>query len=122
MTSLFERIGGDAAVSAAVDRFYERVLADERIRHFFVGIDMKKQLVHQKAFLKYAFGGLPNLPGRSMRDAHRHLVEKQGLNASHFDAVLEDLRGALEDLSVPADLVAEVITLAESTRADVLNL
>ena len=57
MTSLFERLGGDAAVDAAVVRFYEIVLADDRIRHFFDGVDMARQTLHQKLFLKYAFGG-----------------------------------------------------------------
>ena len=32
---LFERIGGHAAVNAAVDLFYEKVLSDIRINHFF---------------------------------------------------------------------------------------
>ena len=54
-SSLFERIGGDAAVDAAVVRFYEIVLADDRIRHFFDGVDMARQTLHQKLFLKYAF-------------------------------------------------------------------
>ena len=30
--SLYERIGGKAAVEAAVDKFYEKVLQDDRIK------------------------------------------------------------------------------------------
>ena len=33
--SLYERIGGEAAVGAAVDLFYSKVLADQKISHFF---------------------------------------------------------------------------------------
>ena len=40
MTTLYERIGGTAAVKAAVDIFYGKVLLDDRIRHFFDGVDM----------------------------------------------------------------------------------
>jgi truncated hemoglobin YjbI len=35
MTPLFKRVGGETALEAAVDQFDDRVLADERIKHFF---------------------------------------------------------------------------------------
>ena len=120
MATLFERIGGDAAVNAAVDRFYQIVLADDRIKHFFADVDMERQHQHQKLFFKYAFGGMPNFPGRAMKAAHERLVNEMGLNDSHFDAVMDDLGRALTDLNVPADLIAEAAAVAESTRADVL--
>ena len=120
-SSLFERIGGDAAVDVAVVRFYEIVLADDRIRHFFDGVDMARQTLHQKLFLKYAFGGMPSYPGRAMRTAHQHLVRDLGLNDAHFDAVLEDLGRALRDLGVGEGMIEEVAAVAETTRADVLD-
>jgi len=121
MASLFERIGGDAAVDAAVTRFYEIVLADDRIRHFFADVDMVRQTIHQKLFLKYAFGGMPSYPGRAMRAAHERLVREMGLADVHFDAVLDDLGKALRDLGVGEDMIAEVIATAETTRNDVLD-
>ena len=121
MESLYERIGGAAAVDAAVDKFYEKVLADDRIKHFFEGVDMNKQSGHQKLFLTYAFGGAPNYPGKSMRDAHKHLVDKMGLTDVHFDAVIEHLGATLTELGVADDLIAEVAAIGESTRNDVLN-
>ena len=48
--SLYERIGGDDAVSATVDLFYKKVLADDRIKHFFEDTDMEKQRRHQTRF------------------------------------------------------------------------
>ncbi len=117
--SLYERIGGDAAVNAAVDLFYRKVLADERINHFFEGVDMDKQASKQKAFLTMAFGGPHNYTGEDMRKGHAHLVEK-GLNNSHFDAVMENLGATLKELGVADDLIAEAAAIAESTRSDVL--
>ncbi len=117
--SLYERIGGDAAVNAAVDIFYRKVLADDRINKFFEGIDMDKQSAKQKAFLTMAFGGPNNYTGEDMRKGHAHLVE-QGLNDSHFDAVMENLGATLTELGVPGELIAEAAAIAESTRADVL--
>jgi len=117
--SLFERIGGEAAVDAAVDVFYRKVLADDRINEFFEGVDMEKQAAKQKAFLTMAFGGPNNYSGEDMRKGHAHLVER-GLNDSHFDAVMENLGATLKELGVPDDLIAEAAAIAESVRGDVL--
>ena len=120
MSSLFERIGGKEAVNAAVDVFYKKVLADERINKFFDGIDMDAQRRKQIMFLTYAFGGPNNYDGKSMRDAHAKLVE-QGLNDSHFDAVVENLGATLKELGVADELIQEAAGIAETTRTDILG-
>lgn len=121
MTTLFERLGGAPAVDAAVDIFYDKVLADDRIKHFFVDTDMVAQHGHQKRFLTFAFGGAPSYSGKSMRAVHQQLVEKMGLTDVHFDAVVQNLGTTLAELNVPADLIQEVAAAAETLRADVLN-
>ncbi len=118
--TLFEKLGGEAAVNAAVDLFYRRVLADAYINRFFEGVDMEKQAAKQKAFLTMAFGGPHNYTGKDMREGHKHLV-KMGLDDSHFDHILMHLRATLAELGVGDDLIAEVIAIAESTRNDVLD-
>ena len=120
MSSLYEKIGGEAAVNAAVDVFYRKVLKDDRIKRFFDGVDMGKQAAKQKAFLTMAFGGPNNYTGEDMRRGHAHLVAK-GLNDSHFNAVMENLGATLKELNVPADLIAQAAAIAESTRKDVLG-
>ncbi|MBC2604689.1 group I truncated hemoglobin [Pelagicoccus albus] len=119
--TLFDRIGGEAAVDAAVDLFYQKVLADERIKHFFEGVDMKRQASHQKKFLTFAFGGSAGYSGKNMRAAHKRLVEDMGLNESHFQAVMENLGATLQELGVPDDLIGEAAAIAHSTKDDVLN-
>ncbi|WP_159787822.1 group I truncated hemoglobin [Sodalinema gerasimenkoae] len=122
MTSLFERLGGEPAVDAAVDKFYGRVLQDDRIKHFFDDTDMARQRQHQKAFLTYALGG-GNYTGRSMRSAHKALVEERGLKAEHFDAVAEDLLITLKEMGVSDDLLSEVAAVVGNVqhKKDVLN-
>lgn len=120
MSSLYEKIGGEGAVNAAVDIFYRKVLKDDRIKRFFAGVDMTKQAAKQKAFLTMAFGGPHNYSGDDMRKGHAHLV-KQGLNDSHFDAVMENLGATLKELNVPAELIGQAAAIAESTRKDVLG-
>ncbi|TAN69327.1 MAG: group 1 truncated hemoglobin [Methylobacter sp.] len=118
--TLYEKLGGEAAVNAAVDIFYRKVLADYRINRFFDNSDMEKQAAKQKAFLTMAFGGPNNYNGTDMRNAHARLV-KMGLNSSHFDAVMEHLGATLIELSVPQELIAQAAAIAESTRNDVLG-
>ena len=118
--SLFEQIGGEGAVNAAVDIFYRKVLKDGRINRFFEGVDMEKQAAKQKAFLTVAFGGPNKYTHKDMRDGHAHLV-KMGLNDSHFDAVMEHIGATLKELKVPDNLIAQAAAIAESTRNDVLG-
>lgn len=118
--TLYERIGGEAAVNAAVEIFYRKVLSDHRINRFFDNADMDKQIAKQKAFFTMAFGGPNNYTGKDMRNAHAHLV-KMGLNEDHFNAVMEHLGATLTELKVPNDLIAEAAAIAESTRNDVLG-
>lgn len=118
-TSLFDRIGGMPAVEAAVDIFYQKVLADDHIKDFFIHTDMQAQRNKQRAFLSFVLGAKTEYTGKSMRKAHERLHEK-GLNASHFDAVIKHLGDTLKELQVPDKWVKEVITIADSTRADIL--
>lgn len=120
MSTLYEKLGGSAAVDAAVDNFYRRVLADDRISEFFEGIDMQRQAAKQKAFLTMAFGGPNNYTDRDMREAHAHLVAR-GLDDSHFDAVVEDLGATLKSMGVSDELIAQVAAVAETTREAVLG-
>jgi len=118
--SLYEKLGGEPAVNAAVDIFYRKVLTDPSISDFFDDTDMDAQRAKQKSFLTMAFGGPNDYTGKDLRTAHAPLVEK-GLNESHFNAVAGHLQSTLEELNVSADLINEVITIAGSTKDDILN-
>jgi len=118
--SLFEKIGGDAAVEDAVDLFYRKVLSDPHVASFFDGTDMDAQRAKQKAFLTMAFGGPTRYSGRDLRAAHARLVA-EGLDDSHFDAVAGHLQATLAELGVAPEAAAEAMAIAAATRADVLN-
>jgi len=119
-STLFDQLGGQAAVEAAVDNFYRKVLKDDRVSHFFETVDMDRQRAKQKAFLTMAFGGPNNYSGKDMRTAHAPLVAK-GLNGSHVDAIIELLGGTLRDMGVVENLIQQVAAIAESARNDVLS-
>lgn len=118
--SLYDILGGEGAIDAVVDTFYKKVLADDRIKHFFENTDMKRQHAHQKAFLSMAFGGPKKYTGKGMTIAHAKLVEK-GLNDSHFDAVIELLGAAMTEHNVPTQYIGRAAALAETLRDAVLG-
>jgi len=47
MASLYEQLGGEPAIEEAVERFYRRMLSDERVPHFFDDVDMDRQIAKQ---------------------------------------------------------------------------
>lgn len=120
MATIYEQLGGAPAMDAAVDIFYRKVLADDRISKYFEGVDMERQAQKQKAFLTMVFGGPNNYTGKDMRKAHAHLVAN-GLSDVHFDAVVENLGATLQDLGVGAEKIGEIAAIAESVRKDVLG-
>lgn len=115
--SLYQKIGGQAAIDAAVESFYVKVLADERVKHFFDDVSMVKQKRKQKAFLSAALGSPVKFVGKDMRKAHADMK----LNDTHFNAIGEHLQATLVELKVPKDLIDQILAIVETTRADVLN-
>jgi len=118
--SLFERLGGQDAVNAAVDVFYRKMLMDERVSYFFDDIDMEQQILKQKGFLTMVFGGPNQYSGKSMREGHAHLV-KRGLNDAHVDIVIEYLGATLTELGAAMEDIEHVAAVANSVRDDVLG-
>lgn len=118
--SLYDRLGGAAAVNVAVENFYRKMLSDERVAHFFDDVDMDRQMAKQGAFLTMVMGGPHNYTGRDMQAAHAKLLSR-GLNDSHVDIVIEHLGTTLRELGVSEVDIAEVAALANSVRDLVLG-
>jgi hemoglobin len=120
MASLFERLGGESAIEAAVALFYDKILEDTHLAPFFAGLDMPTQIKKQIAFMTMAFGGPNSYTGRDLTTAHARLVA-QGLDDLHFDLIARHLGDTLRELDVGAPVIGEVIALIETTRDDVLG-
>ena len=118
--TLYERLGGEAAITATVGMFYDRIMADESLVPYFADLDMDKQINKQIAFMTMAFGGPHDYTGRDLRTAHAGLVSR-GLNSDHFGAVAGHLHATLTALSVPDELIDEVMTIVGGTKAEVLG-
>lgn len=115
--SLYHKIGGKAAISAAVDLFYKKVIADERVNHFFEDVNMKRQHNKQKAFIGAALGGPTPWTGKDMRKVHASL----DLTEDDFGVIAGHLQKSLEELKVDQELIKQVMAVVGSTKDDVLN-
>ncbi len=118
--ALYEEIGGEASIDAALDKFYPKILGDPRVSFLFEGIDMTRLRKHARAFLTMAFGGPNHYQGRDLRAAHRRAVG-QGLNEALFEVFMGHFRATLDELAVPSAKIAEIVKIAEGGRNDVLN-
>jgi hemoglobin len=103
--SIYEMLGGEAAMEAAVGRFYELVTADPLLAPYFNQTDMQRLRGHQMAFLTQALGGPAAYKGATMQKAHAHLAIEQ----RHFDAVVGHLLSTLGELKVPQEIVDQIV-------------
>jgi hemoglobin len=114
--TLYEKFGGEENIAKVVDTFYELVLADDTVNHFFKETDMEKQLKHQTKFISFALGGPNQYSGKSMAKAH------QGMNIQpeQFQAIAGHLKEALLHFGVAESDVNMVLASVSELKDDVL--
>lgn len=117
MLTLYEQLGGKEGITKVVDRFYEKVLADATISHFFHHTDMKKQALHQTLFISWVTGGPNQYTGNSMARAH----EGMNLQEEHFQAVATHLVSSLAEFGVSEEQINQVVSKLLSMKAEVLH-
>lgn len=115
--TLYDRLGGEAAVDAAVDEFYDRVLADDSLAGFFEATDVDELRTHQAAFLTTVTGGPERYENADMAEAHDGLA----ITDEEFDRVATHLAETLLDLGVDRGDVEEVTGVVETLRGDVVS-
>lgn len=116
--TLYDRLGGEAAIGAVVGEFYDRVLADDRVNHHFDDVDMADQSSHQTKFLSAVTGGPLRYEGDEMGDAHEGLA----ITDAEFDAVAEHLADALVAFDVAADDREAVLEAVEGYRETIVEV
>lgn len=116
-TTIYDEIGGEDAVARIVDDFYDRVLDDESIAHYFDDQNMTALRAHQVQFVSSVTGGPVEYTGDDMRSAHDHL----DLDESDFAAVAEHLEAALRVNGAADEHVEEVLAALADLKTPVLG-
>lgn len=102
---LYDRLGGQPAITAVVDDFVGNVAGDARINQRFTKTDiphLKKMLVDQ---ICAGTGGPCKYAGRDMATAH----EGMNIRSDEFDALVEDLVKSLDKFKVPVREKGELL-------------
>jgi hemoglobin len=116
-SSLYERLGGKAAIQAVVDDFIGNVAADPRINGFFANANierLKKMLVDQICEVS---GGPCKYTGKSMKEAHAGM----GITEAHFNALVEDLVKSLDKFRVPEKEKNELLAALAAMKPDIVG-
>lgn len=114
--SLYEQLGGAAVIRTAVDRFYQRVLADPELAPYFADSNVSSVKRHQALLLAGVLGGPGDYDGRTLAEAHAGL----GVTGPHYDAVAAYLREVLVELAAPAHIVEAVAETVKSVRDEIV--
>jgi hemoglobin len=115
--SIYEAIGGRAALTAAVDVFYRRLLADPQLSPFFPGGVGARHRAFLVTALGEALGGPERYRGPDLAGAHRGL----GITDAQFNQTAGHLSAALDELAVPRSLADQVIGIVAGLRPVVVT-
>ncbi len=115
--TIYDAIGGEAAVSAAVDDFYTRVLADPALAGFFTETALPRLKAHQRAFIGAALGGPDAYTGRSMAEAHTG----RGIGGGDLDPGGGPPAATLTSLGVPDETIAEIASALVPLRPAIVG-
>jgi hemoglobin len=133
---LFDRLGGQAGLTALVDDFSVRVMQDPRVNWARKDVksggllhsgdtvlwqetpenvaSLKKHMVQ---FLALATGGPAHYEGKEMKSAH----ENMRIGNSEFDAAMGDLKASLDKLRIANKEQKELLAIVESTRPQIVT-
>jgi hemoglobin len=117
VASLFTRLGGEAGLRRLIDLLYQRLLADDHLGEYFMGVDIERLKALQLAFLRKTFGHDSAVyTGRSLHAAHQgQMVTEQA-----FDQFIDTFAEVAGELAVDAGARDEAIAALRSMRASVL--
>ena len=115
--SLYDRLGGQPAITAVVDDFVGNVAADTRINQFFARTDiprLKRLLVEQ---ICQGTGGPCTYTGRDMKTTHAGM----GIKDAQFNALVEDLVKSLDKFKVPEKEKGELLGILGPMKPSIVG-
>ena len=115
--SVYQAIGGRAALTAAVDDFYGRLLADPVLGPLFPRGAGARHRGYVVTILGEALGGPERYRGPDIAAAHGGL----GISDAHFDRAAFHLTATLDGLGVPRYLANHIVGIVAGLRPAVVT-
>jgi hemoglobin len=114
---LYDRLGGKDAITAVVESFVGKVAGDTRINGYFSSTDLVKLRMHLVDQICEASGGPCKYKGRSMKQTHAGM----GVTNAAFNALVEDLVGALDQHKVGKTEKDELLGVLGPMKSDIVE-
>jgi hemoglobin len=116
--NLFARLGGEAGLAHLIDLQYERLLADDYLGEYFMGVDIDRLKAAQLGFLRKTFGGTEAAyHGTSLHEAHKG----QLVTELAFDQFVDMFVAVAREIGVSGADQAEIRTALKGLRASVIT-
>lgn len=115
--SLYDRLGGKDAITAVVDVFANRVVADPRVNGRFASVDLKRFKMLNVELVCEATGGPCKYSGRDMKNTHKGMRISQ----AEFDITAGHLAATLKKFKVPKQERGELLEIIGSLRKDIVE-
>jgi hemoglobin len=116
--SIYQKIGGKPVIDKAVRIFYDKMLADQRVSHFFGEVSIPLLKKKQEMFMILVTGGPAVYTGQSLRQAHARL----NLDEESFDIAAGYIRDSFVELGVEQCYIDVVIARVQLFKSEVLGL
>jgi len=116
--TLYDRLGGKAAITAVVDQFVTNVADDKRINARFSTTDiprLKKNLADQVCM---ASGGPCTYSGRDMTTTHAGMK----ITTADFNALVEDLVASLNKFKVSETEKKDLLGILGPMKKDIVEI
>ena len=116
--SLYDRLGGVAAITAVTDEFIKICAADTRINAKFAKTNIPRLRLHLIEQLCAATGGPCVYTGMNMTKTHKNMKVTDG----EFGALVEDLVKALDKFSVPEKEKGELLAILGPLKSQIVEV
>ena len=114
----YAAVGGAPAITAVVGRFYDLVVADDRLAGYFEGVEMARLKRHQVALVSQVMGGPVEYSGRDLSAAHQGM----GISTDEFAVVVDHLVTALTEAGVEPAIIGRVGDALGGTESDIVEV
>ena len=118
--TLYDRLGRKDGVAGIIDSFLANIALDKKVSKLFAKTTGPK-LDHFKQMLAdqicHEAGGPCEYTGKSMKEAHKGM----GITDAQFDAVVMDLKVALQEKQVSAADIDALLGKLGATRDDIVE-
>jgi hemoglobin len=125
--SLYDRLGGEPAVTAVVHDFVGRAASDPKVNFTRKGTAMEWNATPENVaklerrlvqFIASNTGGPKMYEGRPMKPVHAGMK----ITSAEFDAAAGDLIASLDKFKVPQREKDELVAVVASTKGDIVEM